>query len=189
MMHALYIALLAYGVMTVTMTLGLFLDLDSTPLGGRLLRTFVMGVIWPYFIVDNIWHWWRRRRYKRKRDRMRKYQEPTSAGISLKYNPLMDDDHIFPPLPRKYPVANPKTGKIDLKYDPLYCSIDICGRLPRRGDSLESAIRFEEMCVPTYEDAEKTGHCGNGGKCRCLVVSHKRIAELRERLKNGETSL
>jgi hypothetical protein len=170
LMHVLYSVAAAYGVMTVLMMLGMFYDHEGSPLGRRLLRTLAIGVIWPYFIASEVWYWWDARRWKKQRDheRMLQYQEATAAGM-------------HPAVPQK----------ADLKWDPLYCPIDgPCGARPMRGKtSLEDTIHYEEMWHGMYEDAEKDGHCGNGGPCRCLASSRERVIGLRLRIKKGETTL
>jgi hypothetical protein len=155
MTHVLYIGLSLYGGFTALMMLGIFLDLSGTRLSGRLLRTLMMGVIWPYFVGDNVWHWYETRKYRKIR-----------MDEALKYNPLSEDECIYIPT-RKSPHVDPKTGKINLKWDPLYCPHDI--NLPTRKDtSPEGLLERAEWMVEFFERCAKDAdNCGDRG-CVCL---------------------
>ena len=167
----LYIALALYAAFTIFLMVDMFLGLSGCGWWTRISDPIVAGLIWPILVSVAVWDRFRWQRRPRKQD-----LEATAAGIhpSIAQSPLFD----------------PGTGKLNLKWDPLYCPIDgPSGRLPRIGDALERVINYEEMWMPMYEDAEKAGQCGEGGPCRCLASSRKRVVDLRARIENGETLL
>ena len=92
-MHALYVILTLYAITTLFFMTGMFFDHAGSGIWGRLARTLAMGVIWPYFVVDTLWHSQQTRKY-------RKMREEAEA------DPLRDDEDIF--LPQR-----------KIKYDPL----------------------------------------------------------------------